>query len=376
MKKVLIIGCGFAGLAAIRFLRRFKIELELEVIDRKDSFDFLPLLPDAIGRNIRTDFLAYSLCQLSKNYGFAFVQEEVKAVDLENKQVSTDSHNIKYDYLLIACGSETNFYGNETMRRFAYKVSDVRDLRSILGVLTKNKSDGYMISGGGYTGIEVATNLRVYLGKNSQNKKVTIIEKAPSILGPLPDWMRDYVYKNLRDLDIEILTNTVIEDIKEDALILSGHRVFNKAMLIWVSGVKTPGFIDKLKIEKTPQGRIKVDDYLRINNSCFVVGDAANFLYKGLALRMAVQFSITQAICASRNILNIIRRRPLKKYKPLDLGYVIPMANNKSCGIILGLKIKGLLATVLHYFMCIYRSYGLRNKGEVIRTMLKEVLGW
>jgi len=86
---------------------------------------------------------------------------------------------------------------------------------------------------------------------------------------------------------------------------------------------------------------------------------------------MAVQFSLSEGIIAAQNILKSIQKKELIPYKPKDLGYIVPMANNKSCGLILGLKVKGFLATIFHYFMCIYRSYGLKNRLGLIINLLK-----
>jgi len=187
----------------------------------------------------------------------------------------------------------------------------------------------------------------------------------------LPSWMRDYVLENLKRLNIEVFTATFIDKIEGENIRLSSGVTFENALLIWAAGVKTPDFIQNLNIEKTPQGRIKVDEYLRFAQGCFAAGDAANFSYKDNFLRMAVQFAITEGELAADNIHRSIKGSPLKKYRPLDLGYVIPMANNRSCGRVMGIEVKGLLATFLHYSMCICRSLGLKNKLGLLIALLK-----
>ena len=126
-----------------------------------------------------------------------------------------------------------------------------------------------------------------------------------------------------------------------------------------------------LMVEKGRQGRISVDQYLRLNETCFVIGDCAQFPHKVNHLRMAVQFSIAQGLCAASNVLLHIKASNLKKYKPIDLGYIIPMANNCSCGKVMGFPIKGRLPTLLHYLMCIYRSFGFKNKVGMVKCLLK-----
>lgn len=370
MPKVIIIGGGFAGLSAAARLSEHKKDIEILLIDKQARFNFLPMLPDVIGRGISPVFLTNAIERLIKNKKFIFLNDQVNAVSLQEKQVTSSSKVFNYDYLIIASGSETNFYGNNLIKQFAYKLDDAQDAKKITEALQTNLFEAFLVSGGGYTGIEVATNLRLYLNKKSQDKRVLIVERSPSILGPLPEWMKDYVRDNLQKLKIEVFCNTTIDSMAQSRIRLSTGESFDNTMLIWAAGVKTVDFIGNLKAEKNPQGRLMVDEYLRLDEHCFVAGDAAAVKYQEAFLRMAVQFSIMQGELTASNIINLTRGLPLKKYKPLDLGYVIPMANNKSCGRVFGINMTGFLPTILHYLMCIYRSYGLRNKLGIIKGMI------
>jgi len=199
------------------------------------------------------------------------------------------------------------------------------------------------------------------------------VERAPSILGPLPEWMKGYVRENLVRLNIEILANTVIEKIEEGSLAVSGGQQFNNAMLIWAAGVKTADFLQNLNCEKNPQGRIKVDANLKLKDNCFVIGDASYFQHQNIYLRMAVQFAIAQATTAASNVIRQIRGLPLRPFIPKDLGYLIPMANNSCCGNVLGRDMKGKTSIALHYLMSVYRAYGFRNKWGILKTLITGV---
>lgn len=370
MKKVAIIGCGFAGLAASIYFRRHAKDLRVCVVDRKPTFDFLPMLPDALGRNINPEHLFFPIALLSKIYGFDFINEPVSGVDLQSNIVSTSQRQVRFDYLLIASGSETNFYGDSRIQNSAYKLDDVRDARDISKALKENKFDSFVISGAGYTGVEIATNLSVFFESKKIERKICIVERNPSILGPLPEWMKAYVYENLRRLNVEILTQNTISKVEGNKIFISNGRIFDNSMLIWAAGVKTADYVQALKLEKNPQGRLKVDEYLRISENSFVAGDCANFVHKNQALRMAAQFSIMQGSLAARNILAYIKGARLAKFSPIDLGFIVPMANNRSCGKVLGLNMSGRLATMFHFLMCIYRSYGLRNRVGIINDLI------
>lgn len=371
MKKILIIGGGFAGLSAAGILCRPGLNLDITLIDRKETSDFLPMLPDIIGRGINPGFLAFNLRDASSRLGFKFINKEVGSVSAERREVYASEEKLSYDYLIIASGSETNFYGNDNIKKNAYKLDEVEDVKKITDALKQDRFDNFIISGGGYTGVEAATNLRLFLNKNRKKAAVAIVERAPSILGPLPAWMKEYVLGNLKRAEIGVFPDTSIEKIENDKAFLSNGAVFNRTLVIWAAGVRTAGFIQDLKTEKNPQGRIKVDGCLRLNDNCFVAGDAAYFSYGGSFLRMAVQFALAQGECAAGNIINSIKGVKLREYRPLDLGYIIPMANNRSCGRVMGLNLKGRFPTMLHFTMCIYRSFGARNKTGIIGNLIR-----
>jgi len=376
MKKVIIIGGGFAGLAAAQRLAYsgYRKELNIILIDRSGYFNFLPMLPDVIARDIPVRYLSFDLGILGKSLGFELIKDNVIGLDLNSRIVFTTSASLNYGYLLIASGSETNFYGNEQIKKYAYKLDDTQDAQKIRRALIENDYDSYIVSGGGYTGIEIASNLRIYLNKMGKNKRVIIVERAPGILGPLPAWMKAHVANNLKKLEIELYVNTVIEGIEGNRVLLSTKEELNPAMLIWAAGVRTADFIQVLENEKNPQGRIKVDEYLRLNDNCFVAGDAGYFTWGGNALRMAVQFAITQGDCAARNIIRSKKGAGLVKYKPFDFGYIIPLADNDSCGSILGVDMKGVVPTLLHFFMCVLRSYGLKKRVQLSLAIAKNLL--
>lgn len=370
MKRVIVIGGGFAGFSAVRYLSAFSRDLEVMLIDRKNTFDFLPLLPDTVGRGIAPGFLKYPLMNLSKRRGLDFIRAEVKSVVADRKIVVTAQAQLDYDYLIIASGSETNFYGDGRIRDSSYKLDSADDAQKIIRALEDPGIKSFIVSGGGYTGVEIATNIGMYFKKRFLEKRVVIVERASSLLGPLPEWMKAYVYENLKRLDIEVFPNTVVEKVEERAVTLSSKKVFNEAMLVWVAGVKTADFLQDLAAEKNPQGRLKVDEYLRIGENCFVAGDCAYVAHGDAYLRMAVQFAIMQGLCSAVNVVRCARGLALKRYRPLDLGYIIPMANNRSCGMVLGHNVSGMAATMLHFAMCIYRSQGMKNRWGIASGLL------
>lgn len=370
MAKVLIIGAGFAGVSCATMLSRAKTGLEVVVIDKKDTFDFLPALPDTIGRGVNPKILAYDIKLIARENNFGFIKNEVSALDLQKREVTTAAGKINYDYLVIASGTETNFYGQDSLKDSVYTLDNVNDAVKILSMLRENWFDNFLIAGGGYTGVEVATNLRRLSLERKQKTTIAIVEKTSSILGALPRLVRDCTMKNLSRLDIQVVTKSTVEQVEGRSVYLSDMKRFENALVIWAPGVKTAPFIQNLNAFKNQQGRLNVDRYLRLDSSCFVVGDAACVKYDKGYLRMAVQFARAEGILTAANIVRSVKKQPLVEYKPSDLGFIIPMANDFSCGSVLGFNLTGKIPTSLHYMMCERTIYGKENK-RAFRESLK-----
>ncbi|MFH1093524.1 MAG: FAD-dependent oxidoreductase [Candidatus Omnitrophota bacterium] len=369
MKSIVIIGGGFAGLSAAAYLMRYKKQAKVVLVDRKRQTDFLPLLPDILSRRVDHKYLSADLKILSGKFQFDFINSDVRDVDTGKNRISLTKEDIFYDYLIIASGSQTNFYGDAAISKSAFKLDDVSNAKAVLNCLETGGFENFIISGGGYTGVEIAANIRRYFFKKKEKRRIVIVEKAPELLAILPQWMRKYVLDNLADLGVEIRVNAQIKAYSEGKIMLSDGESFTHAALIWAAGVKTQDFIKSIGAVCDRQGRVIVDEYLRLNSNCFCCGDTAHFEYKGNPLRMSVQFSIMQGRVAAGNIVNCIKKQELKKYRPLDLGYIIPMANNKACGNVFGFKVRGNLAVLMHYCMCIFRSYPFRNRSGIVKNL-------
>ena len=111
-------------------------------------------------------------------------------------------------------------------------LDDVSDARHLSNSLKREDISTYIISGAGYTGVEIASNISLYIKRNNLDKRIILIEKAPSILGPLPQWMKDYCYGNLVSMGVERLTGVSVEKVTPLEIKLSNAKSFNNALLI------------------------------------------------------------------------------------------------------------------------------------------------
>jgi NADH dehydrogenase FAD-containing subunit len=172
-------------------------------------------------------------------------------------------------------------------------------------------------------------------------------------------------------MGIRIRLSTSVANVTESEVELSNGDHIKDALCIWTTGLIGPDLTRNLEIEKKQKGRICVDKTLRFKENCFAAGDVACFETGVICSRMSVQFSIEQGSLAAENAIAFLKGKSLSSYIPFDPGYMIPMANGNSCGEAFGFRIKGNLATFLHYLLSAYRSYGIVNRFQTLRGMLK-----
>jgi len=369
MKKVVIIGGGFGGLACAHVLRGCP-SLQVTLLDLKPSCDFLPLLPDIVGGRISADAARVPLASWATDEGFVFIHDEVTRVDRDQRRVYARKEVYEYDYLVIAAGTQTNFYGNTTFANLALKLDDVTDAERIVSAVEKTPFDTVVVAGGGYTGVEIATNLRRRLDQLHRTQRIVIIETAGEVVPVLPEWMKQYVKNNLAHLNVEVLANCRVQTAQDARVVLSNGSTFESALLIWSAGVQTPAFVRDLGATQTPQGRLAVDEFLQISEGVFSIGDTAAVTFDGRPLRMAVQFSLAQGWATGENLLRHQRGESFRRYRPSDLGYIVPMSNFRGCGEVLGKRVHGWPAAFLHYAMSVFRSVGNRQRIRILKDLL------
>ena len=376
MGDILIIGGGFAGLEAARVLSKKRSGLlgrRVLVVDVKETSDFLPVLPDVAAGRVRPKSAAVDVAAFCDRLGVNFTRGEVARVDPGVREVYlADGSVLGYEFLVISCGTTTNFYGMEDVRRYAVKLDSVGDAAKMLKIVTDHPEKKILIAGGGYTGVEIASHLASMFRRRKIKKySVSIIEKGEDILGVLPEWMREYARANLSRLKISIHTECSLSEIAQDRAKLSNGMAFEDVLVVWAAGVRAPDFVGKLPFEKDRQGRLKVDASMRCGDGIFAVGDAAVVTHRGVSLRMAVQFSLAEADIAAKNILRSIKGAHLVSFRPLDLGLIVPMANRVACGRVFLFRVKGIVAWLFHYAMCVYRSWTIKNRWQLTADVIR-----
>jgi len=369
---VIIIGAGFAGIAAARQLSCSRNNLHITLINQHTYTQFRPLLPDIISRSVSVRYLWYSLERLAQKLKIRFMEGKALVIDTNKKKVIMETGTlVPYDFLVLATGSTTAIPTKIKEYGIVNTLDALGDGQKIAKALHVREYHNYVICGGGYTGIETATHICKGLQRYNINGSVKVVEMKDTILSHLPPWMRTYARNNCEGLGIEIKVNTKITDIQNDNILLSDNSKITNARLIWSTGLKA----NVPRIDPLPSfgegNRVKVNNDLRISEVVFAVGDCACCTSDNGCYRMAVQSSLTSGTCAAENILALINGYKTCSYHFSDPGFIVPMANWYSCGEVLGRKVHGAKATLLHYVMSVYRSKGWKSRIGIMVNELK-----
>jgi NADH dehydrogenase len=300
------------------------------------------------------------------------VQEEVGSIDLGARIATTAAGSLlPFDFLIVAAGAETDFHGRDDLRERALTLHSVGDVLRLRAAVRDARMGVFVVAGGGYTGIEAATNIwRATRGQRSP-PRIIIVETATALCAALPSRFQAYIGRNVRSLGIEARTEASVAVVSGETLTLASGEGFEHACLIWTAGVQTPDFVRSLPVDKTGNGRLRTDRFLSFAEGCFAAGDAAAFDRRGAPLRMSVQFSLSGGAAAAENVLRAARGWPLKEFRPFDPGYLVPMANGRACGLVLGVPLKGRVPLLLHYGMCLLRLRGWRQRRGLFRSLAR-----
>lgn len=385
-KKVLIIGGGFGGVrAGLDLARHNYADLEITLIDKTGYHYFPPeyykLVYFKKGDKITQEFyeeeslrFAIPLFEIfsagsgsassgGKNRkNFKLVVDEAIEINFKENEVMTKSGiRLDYDYLILALGSETEYFGNLSLKEFAYSFKTVQDalnIRNIIDEIFFNKAKyepiKILVVGGGITGCEVAANLAEtvsYLAKihshPQKNISIEIIEGMPNILSQLSSFARNKTEQRLKKLGVKITANNTIAEARKGNVVNKEGKVIPYDFLIWTVGVKACAMTEKLNIKLEKKGLISTDEYLKIPDfqNVFAIGDVSCFKdSEGKPLAMTAQNAVWQGSYIAYTIKRLIHGRRIYKFHPKKFGFIMPLGRNYGVADVGWLKIWGLPA--------------------------------
>lgn len=374
-QQVLVIGGGFAGIEAVRAIRRKAPEAAVTLIDANEQAVMVPALPDVVSGRIPVDALARPLREILDEEVTLHV-DLIREIDLAAREVRGEAGSYRYDYLVLANGSRPEYFG------FKSEGGTLHTVHSYPGALAfrrtieeKARTNGkpeVIVVGGGYTGLEVAASLRYGAARSGVEPRIRVVELADDVLTFLPEKKRQKIKAYLASREIELLTGTSLKALKGDTAHLSNGETVENATVCWSAGMRAAQDTVRGDVERAKDGRFVTDENLRLPGypEVWVAGDAAELQKAGTTVRRAVNFAFFSGRRAGENVAAVINGKAPRPFAPTDLGWVIPLSE-MSHGKIFGfIRVGGKLGLRLHYFMCGFRHFGPAERWEFYKTAL------
>jgi len=387
---VVIVGAGFGGLNAARALRRARAEVVL--VDRNNYHLFQPLLYQVATAGLEPEEIAKparAILRGQKNFDFRLL--DVTGVDFAAKRLETSAGPIAYDFLVLAPGGETNFFGLESMQRHGLGLKDIPDAIAIRNhVLTcfeqamlepdaerRRALLTFIVVGGGPTGVEMAGALseliRLVLVKdyprlNIKDVRVLLLEATDKLLAAMPERLREAAGKTLRRKYVEVRFGASVADYDGDRIRLNSGEVIPAKTVIWAAGVRASSLNGTLGVPTGRQGRIPVEPTLQVmgHPEVFIIGDAAYREENGEPLPMVAPVAIQMGQSVARNIKRQLRGLPLQPFRYRDQGTLATIGRNAAVANVFGVQASGFIAWVMWLGIHIIQLIGFRNKLFVL----------
>jgi NADH dehydrogenase len=387
---VVIVGAGFGGLRAARSLRTAPVNVIL--VDRHNYHLFQPLLYQVATAGLEPEQIARPVrAILRRQANFEFRMTEVIGLETGAKRVVTTEGAIPYDYLILAVGGETNYFGLDGVRRHGYGLKDIPEairirnhvLRAFERAMLEPDPEGrraeltFVVVGGGPTGVEMAGALseliRLVLVKdyphlNIKDVRVLLIEATDRLLGPMPTRLREAAAETLWRKHVEVRFGATVADYDGTRVTLKSGEVIPARTVIWAAGVKAVAITSRLGLPTDRQGRVPVTDTLEVADhpGVYVIGDAAYHEAGGKPLPMMAPVAIQMAGTAAQNIRRRLAGEPPVPFQYRDPGSLATIGRNAAVAYIHGISFTGFPAWVVWLVVHIIQLIGFRNKLFVL----------
>jgi NADH dehydrogenase len=380
--RVVVVGGGFAGLAAVRMLRTSDVDVLL--LDRNAYATFQPLLYQVATGGLNPGDVTFALRAFTSRYGNArFRRVTVTGVDPERQLVRTDTgDDIDYDYLILCCGVTANYFGIPGADKYAKTIYtrkaalEVRDtLFSNLEAVDQNLPDAVepvaVVVGGGATGVEMAGMLaelrasmhRTYPEIDIERDRVVLVEMTNDVLGPFAPDMRGYAARELRERGVELRLGTAVAEVHSDSVVLSDGERLPSAATIWATGVKVDDQLLGWGLPQGRGGRIQVEPDMRVvgHPEIFAVGDVAASI--DAPLPQLAQPAIQGGRHAATQIIRLLSGLPTQPLHYRDKGTMATIGRSDAVvQFPSGLKVTGLIAWISWVGLHIVQLTGQRNR--------------
>ena len=391
--KILIIGGGFGGLSVARGLARALRGTEdvgVALVDHMNYTTFWPMVPSVIPRNAEVRHVAHSLRRILKPLGVEFFQDEVVGVDFEARRVKTAERDYPYDYLVLAPGSRTTYFGTPGAEENAMDVKSLRDALRVRNHVIAcfeeaEHLDGqapddlltFVVVGGGPTGVEAAADMHDLMFDMLQDDypnvkfdrvRVVLVNAGDQILKGLDSSLVNAARRRLAAQRIEVINDAKVEEVRPDAVVILSGRTIPTRTTVWAAGIEPPTLVGNLDAQKDHRGRILIDQYLRVKGRprVYAVGDCTSIQYDGPPVPALAQAAEQEGKRAASNLVAENNYQAPVAFRYRSVGQLVDLGEGSALVDILGVKLGGLLGAFIWKGVYLYElGYDL-NRAHVL----------
>ena len=390
--RIVIIGGGFAGIALSKKLRNKNVQVVL--IDKHNYHTFQPLLYQVATGGLEAGSIAYPIRKVIQEYkDFYFRLTSVKEIDTKHQKIITEIGDLHYDYLVIASGSKTNYFGNKEIERNSMSMKTIPqslNIRSLIlenfeqAVLTKNQADrntliNFVLVGAGPTGVELAGALaemkkailqKDYPDLDIDKMQINLIQSGDRILNTMSEKSSAAAEKFLLNLGVKIWKNVRVTNYDGRTITTNTDLTFDSATVIWtagVQGVRIVGLDSKSFVEKVD--RVRVNQYNQVvgYDNIFAIGDICSMETEKYPQGhpMMAQPAIQQGKLLGENLIKLIQKKTMTPFEYKDKGSMATIGRNLAVVDLPHYHFSGIFAWFVWMFVHLFSLIGFKNKAVV-----------
>ena len=387
-KKVVIVGAGFGGLKVAKLLGSYPKLVDVTIIDRRNHHLFQPLLYQVALAAISPSEIASPIRGvLSKYSNIEVLMENVTKVNLKEKVIHTYFKDIKYDYLVMACGSNHSYFGKDYFESFAPGLKSLEEANEILRRVlmafemaemikeeeTRQKFLSFVIIGGGPTGVELAGAIaemaKFTLAKNfkhidTRDTNIIMIEAGDRILQSFHPSLSEHAKKSLEKLGVKVKTGSLVSNIDHNGVYVNDQLIPARTV-IWAAGVAPAEINHSLGIPLSPRGSVIVEKDLSVKefSDFFVIGDQCFFQHYGKApLPGLAPVAVQMGANVAKNIIREIKNKKRINFKYFNKGSMATIGRAMAVAEYKKIRFTGYPAWLLWLFIHIYYLIGFKNR--------------
>jgi NADH dehydrogenase len=384
--RVVIIGAGFAGLWAARTLAHSPCDVLL--VDCNNYHTFPPLLYQVATAGLEPEVIAFPVRTILRELpNVHFAMHDVREIDFDARLLKAGGHIIPYDYLILAIGSVTNFFGVDGAAEYAFPLKTLRQAIALRNhilqcfELASHEPDAskrrrmltFTVVGGGPTGVELTGALSELIHGSLREDHpsldfgevcVILLEAMDALLPGLPKKLQDYTTARLRRKGIDVRLQSPANQVTPEAVHLGDGTVISTETVVWTAGVRGEPQPQRWGLPMGRGGRVNVQPTLQVEGhpELYVIGDLAYLEQDGRPLPLMAPVAIQQGVIAAKNIMRQTTGGELLSFHYHDRGTMVTIGRNAAVANAFGYPFTGFLAWVLWLVFHLLQLIGFRNR--------------